>query len=191
MNQPVRGRLGRLSAADTLSDTQHSCRSAPLLWVHCRRQTGSNQIKRDLRLIKRNWKFSPIQQVTGSHTLTPANKVAAGHAHVRTRTPAALLRALRVTSLVLLLCINDTVELASLAELIVQFKYFLYQYNSSRACRVSACKFGVWIWRSTLPELPVKPRLKVSAEFLLAKPDYTYGASLLIFSWTGKPELFG
>lgn len=51
-----------------------------------------------------------MQQVAESHTVTPANKVATGHAHVRTRTPAALVGALWVTSLVLLLYIKDTVE---------------------------------------------------------------------------------
>lgn len=52
--------------------------------------------------------FSPPQHMTGGHTAPPTAEVPTGDTHGGTRTPAALVGALRVAGLILPLCGGET-----------------------------------------------------------------------------------
>lgn len=52
--------------------------------------------------------FSPLQHMTGGHTAPPTAEVPTGDTHGGTRTPAALVGALRVAGLILPLCGGET-----------------------------------------------------------------------------------
>ena len=107
-NGPVLGRTASSSADDTPGDTPGSCRSAAALWVRCRRDRTIRTLITMYRGKNCPFKvplwFSPLQQVTERHTAPPAAEMPTGHTHGGTWTPAALVRALRVTGSILPLC---------------------------------------------------------------------------------------